>query len=85
MGQKEIAALIEVAKALHTAGVEPSRMRELIEKPAKRRSAPKQVQDALAALDAMRSHAGLDGALFGRMATGIALSRVDSAVHVGTL
>jgi CRISPR system Cascade subunit CasC len=27
--------------------------------------------------------AGLDGALFGRMATGIALSRVDSAVHVG--
>lgn len=43
----------------------------------------KQVQDVLAALDAMRSHAGLDGALFGRMATGIALSRVDSAVHVG--
>ena len=31
----------------------------------------------------MRTHAGLDGALFGRMATGIALSRVDSAVHVG--
>jgi len=31
----------------------------------------------------MRAHAGLDGALFGRMATGIALSRVDSAVHVG--
>src|SRR5262249_51821693 len=41
------------------------------------------VQDALDALDAVRSHAGLDGALFGRMATGIALSRVDSAVHVG--
>jgi CRISPR system Cascade subunit CasC len=83
MGQKEIAALVDVAKALHTAGVEPSGMRELIEKPAKRRSARKQVQDVLAALDAMRSHAGLDGALFGRMATGIALSRVDSAVHVG--
>jgi CRISPR system Cascade subunit CasC len=31
----------------------------------------------------MRAHAGLDGALFGRMATGIAVSRVDSAVHVG--
>src|SRR5262249_19659110 len=58
-------------------------MRELVEKATKRRNQPKRVQHALEALDAMRSHAGLDGALFGRMATGIALSRVDSAVHVG--
>jgi CRISPR system Cascade subunit CasC len=83
LGQKEIAALVTVAEALHSAKIEPASMRELVEKPTKRKSCPKEVQDALAALDAMRSHAGLDGALFGRMATGIALSRVDSAVHVG--
>ena len=58
-------------------------MRELIEKPTKRKGSRKEVQAALAALDAVRAHAGFDGALFGRMATGIALSRVDSAVHVG--
>src|SRR5262249_46286883 len=83
LGEKEIAALTDVAAALHAAKVPASEMRELVEKATKRKNQPKQVQDALAALDAMRSHAGLDGALFGRMATGIALSRVDSAVHVG--
>ena len=83
LGQKEISALIEVAKVLRRANIEPSRMRELIEKPTKRKGSQKEVQDALAALDAVRAHAGFDGALFGRMATGIALSRVDSAVHVG--
>jgi CRISPR system Cascade subunit CasC len=83
LGQKEIAALIAVAEALHRAKIEPSNMRELLEKQTKRKNCPKEVQDALSALDAIRSHAGLDGALFGRMATGIALSRVDSAVHVG--
>lgn len=83
LGEKEIAALTDVAAALHAAKVAPSEMRELVEKATKRKNHPKLVQDALSALDAMRSHAGLDGALFGRMATGIALSRVDSAVHVG--
>lgn len=83
LGEKEISALTSVAAALHAAKVPPSQMRELVEKPTKRKNQPKPIQDALAALDAMRSHAGLDGALFGRMATGIALSRVDSAVHVG--
>jgi CRISPR system Cascade subunit CasC len=83
LGEKEIAALVDVASALNTAKVPPSDMRDLVEKTTKRKNHPKPVQDALAALDAMRSHAGLDGALFGRMATGIALSRVDSAVHVG--
>src|SRR5436190_23702469 len=58
-------------------------MRDLIEKGTKRKKYSVKVQNALAALDGMRDHAGLDGALFGRMATGIALSRVDSAVHVG--
>jgi CRISPR system Cascade subunit CasC len=48
-----------------------------------RRKLPEPVRDALAVLDAMKTHVGLDGALFGRMATGVAVSRVDSAVHVG--
>jgi CRISPR system Cascade subunit CasC len=83
LGQKEISALLEVAKVLHEAAVKPSLMRELVEKRMKRKGSQKDVQDALSALDAVRAHAGFDGALFGRMATGVALSRVDSAVHVG--
>jgi CRISPR system Cascade subunit CasC len=80
---KEIEALTKVAETLHVAKVDPSEMRDLVEKATKRKKQEQSVQDALAALDAVRAHAGLDGALFGRMATGIALSRVDSAVHVG--
>jgi hypothetical protein len=83
LGESEIAALSAVAAALHKAGIDSSEMRGLIDKPTKRRAQAKEVQNALGALDAVRSNAGLDGALFGRMATGIALSRVDSAVHVG--
>jgi hypothetical protein len=83
LGRGEIDALTGVAAALHKARIAASEMRGLVEKAAKRKSQPKEVQNALAALDAMRTNAGLDGALFGRMATGIALSRVDSAVHVG--
>jgi CRISPR system Cascade subunit CasC len=83
LGEKEIAALVDVASALIKANVPPSEMRDLVEKTTKQKNHPKPVQDALVALHAMRSHAGLDGALFGRMATGVALSRVDSAVHVG--
>ena len=83
LGEPEIDALTTVAAVLCQNGVKCSDMRDLLEKPAKRKGQPKDVQDALAALDATRRHSGLDGALFGRMATGIALSRVDSAVHVG--
>lgn len=83
LGKQEIAALTGVALALHKQKVAPSEMRDLLTKPTKRKGQPKNVQDALAALDAVRKHAGLDGALFGRMATGIAVSRIDSAVHVG--
>jgi CRISPR system Cascade subunit CasC len=83
LGEAEIDALTTVAAVLSQNDIEPSEMRGLLEKPTKRKDRPKDVQDALATLDATRKHAGLDGALFGRMATGIALSRVDSAVHVG--
>jgi CRISPR system Cascade subunit CasC len=83
LGKQEIGALTAVAVALHKEKVAPSEMRDLLGKATKRKSHSKKIQDALAALDAMRKHAGFDGALFGRMATGIAVSRIDSAVHVG--
>ena len=83
LGKQEIAALTAVAVALHNEKIAPSEMRDLLGKATKRKGHSKKVQDALAALDAVRKHAGLDGALFGRMATGIAVSRIDSAVHVG--
>jgi len=78
------------------AGVPATDLRGLVEMPSKRTAkgkkgqanegmplVPQSVRDALAALDAMAAHSGLDGAMFGRMTTGVALSRVDSAVHVG--
>jgi CRISPR system Cascade subunit CasC len=34
---------------------------------------------------AVKAHAGMDGALFGRFATGVAVNNVDSAVHVAHL
>ena len=83
LGKQEIDALTTVAETLQNEKIAPSEMRDLVEKPAKRKNCSENVRTALAALDSMRAHAGLDGALFGRMATGIALSRVDSAVHVG--
>jgi CRISPR system Cascade subunit CasC len=83
LGNQEIEALAAVAAALQKEKIAPSEMRDLVEKATKRKVHPQKVRDALSALDSLRHHAGLDGALFGRMATGIALSRVDSAVHVG--
>ncbi len=83
LGEAEISALAGVAAALHKANIAPAEMRGLVEKPTKRKMQTQEVQSALDALEAVRANAGLDGALFGRMATGIALSRVDSAVHVG--
>ena len=83
LGKQEIDALTTVAATLQKEKIAPFEMRDLVEKPSQRKKCSEKVQKALAALDGMRAHAGLDGALFGRMATGIALSRVDSAVHVG--
>jgi CRISPR system Cascade subunit CasC len=55
----------------------------------KTKKAPRKLADAVAAavaaLHAARTNAGLDGALFGRMATGVALSTVDRAVTVGEM
>jgi CRISPR system Cascade subunit CasC len=96
LGQREIDALITLGVTMAEAGIAVKDLRGLVETPSKRTAkgkkgqanegmplVPQNVQDALAALDAMAAHSGLDGAMFGRMTTGVALSRVDSAVHVG--
>jgi len=85
LGEREIDALVTLGVMMEKAGLKTSDTRRLVEKPSARKSAPPSVQEALAALAAMsdQAHSGLDGAMFGRMTTGVALSRVDSAVHVG--
>jgi CRISPR system Cascade subunit CasC len=96
LGQREIDALVTLGLTMAQANVPMTDLRGLVETPSKRTAegkkgqardglplVPQSVQDALAAFDAMAAHSGLDGAMFGRMTTGVALSRVDSAVHVG--
>jgi CRISPR system Cascade subunit CasC len=96
LGQREIDALVTLGVTMAKAGLPATDLRGLVEVPSKRTAKGKKgqpnegtplvqrsVQDALAALAAMSAHSGLDGAMFGRMTTGVALSRVDSAVHVG--
>jgi CRISPR system Cascade subunit CasC len=96
LGQREIDALVTLGLTMAKADVPVTDLRGLVETPSKRTAkgkkgqandglplVPQSVQDALAAFDAMAAHSGLDGAMFGRMTTGVALSRVDSAVHVG--
>ena len=85
VGRQECRALVEAALSMRVAGLKPDASKEirpLFEKAAALRKAPETVQKAIAALRAMKSHAGIDGAMFGRMATGVGVYNVDSAVHV---
>jgi CRISPR system Cascade subunit CasC len=82
LGEREIEALIEVAHAYAKFGAGLD-LRKQVE--AKGRGVDKlqgQLAEAIRALQAIKVQAGLDGALFGRMSTGVAISRVDSAVAV---
>jgi CRISPR system Cascade subunit CasC len=85
IGEHEIDAIVTATHAMHEAKSDPKNLRELFEKDAALRKAPEPAREAIQSLRAMRSHAGIDGALFGRFATGVALSNVDSAVHVAHL
>lgn len=80
LGEREIEALIEVAYAYAKYGAGHD-LRKLFEGKGKDKP-PSQLVKAVEALRAIKTKAGLDGALFGRMATGVAISRVDSAVSV---
>jgi CRISPR system Cascade subunit CasC len=85
VGEKEIAALADACRALHKDKEKPSELRTLIESSRKSGKASSKAQDAIKSMRALQSNAGIDGALFGRFATGIALNNVDSAVHVAHL
>ncbi len=85
IGEMECRAIAEMVPVFRDAGFDPKKpgkIRELFEKPSARQKATHDVQDAINALRALKSHAGVDGALFGRFATGVAVFNVDSCVHV---
>lgn len=85
IGEHEIAALVEIASALRDAGLKRDALRPLIEKPRPGKDTPVEARSGLESLRALKSHAGMDGALFGRFATGVAVNNVDAAVHVAHL
>jgi CRISPR system Cascade subunit CasC len=87
VGEKEIGALADACVALAKANQKPEEkaFRKLF---INARELGKLSPDAQKAVESMRaviSNAGIDGALFGRFATGIAVNNVDSAVHVAHL
>jgi CRISPR system Cascade subunit CasC len=85
VGEQEIGALADACVALIEAKQEPTDLRDLIESARALGKASPKAQKAIESMHAMASNAGLDGALFGRFATGIAVNNVDSAVHVAHL
>lgn len=85
VGEKEIDALVEAAAVLNAEGSGPDELRDLVERPRALSKAPEGVKNAIESMRAIKAHAGIDGALFGRFATGVAVNNVDSAVHVAHL
>jgi CRISPR system Cascade subunit CasC len=79
VGEKEAAALIQIAYAYHEDGARVD-LRKAVE--GKLKSLPQKLEDAVRALRAVKANAGLDGALCGRMSTGVAVDRVDAALEV---
>ncbi|QIG47923.1 type I-E CRISPR-associated protein Cas7/Cse4/CasC [Nordella sp. HKS 07] len=85
VGEKEVDALVRAATLLKVAGTDTKEFRNMIEKPQARNKAPEAVRQAIENMRAIKANAGMDGALFGRFATGVAVDNVDSAVHVAHL
>ncbi len=84
IGQQEVRLLVAVIKELAAAGKSPDDLRHLIEKKLSK-DTPVPIRQATEAFKAARSAAGLDGALFGRFATGVAVSNVHRAITVGEM
>jgi CRISPR system Cascade subunit CasC len=82
IGQEEIRLLVGVVRTLVEAGQSPDDLRALFDKPKTLGKAPEEVQNAVHALKTSAKNAGFDGALFGRMATGVAVSTIDRAVRL---
>jgi CRISPR system Cascade subunit CasC len=85
IGEKEITALADACLALSDEKQKASDLRKLVESPRELGKVSPKAQQAVKSMRAVQSNAGLDGALFGRFATGIAVNNVDSAVHVAHL
>ncbi len=81
VGEQEVRLFEAVVLACVKAGVEPVQLRGLIEKKKLPKDTDPSVVDAIHALKTSQGSIGLDGALFGRMATGIAVATVDRAVR----
>lgn len=85
VGEKEIAAIAQACFALSKAKQKASDLHKLIGSARELGKTSPEAQEALKSMQAVHSNAGIDGALFGRFATGIAVNNVDSAVHVAHL
>jgi CRISPR system Cascade subunit CasC len=85
VGEKEIDALANACVALAEAKHTPAQLYKLVDSARELGKASPEAQKAVESMRAVASNAGLDGALFGRFATGIAVNNVDSAVHVAHL
>jgi len=85
VGEKEIDALADACVALAKAKHTPPQLYKLIDNARELGKASPEAQKAIESMRAVTSNAGIDGALFGRFATGIAVNNVDSAVHVAHL
>ena len=79
VGEQEIRLFVAVAQACTDAGIPPQDLRGLVDGRLPKGSP---VAPAIEALRITRGSVGLDGALFGRMATGIAVANVDRAVRI---
>jgi CRISPR system Cascade subunit CasC len=85
VGEKEIAALTDACFAVAKAKQKLSDLRKLVDSPRELGKLVPKARAAIESMRAVRSNSGMDGALFGRFATGIAVNSVDSAVHVAHL
>jgi CRISPR system Cascade subunit CasC len=85
VGEKEIDALADACVALVEARQTPRQLYTLVDSARELGKASPKAQKAVESMRAVASNAGIDGALFGRFATGIAVNNVDSAVHVAHL
>jgi CRISPR system Cascade subunit CasC len=82
VGEQEVRLFVAVVQACVAAGIEPDALRALVEKKMPKDTA----SGVVAAIDALKTASGsvgLDGALFGRMATGVAVANVNRAVRIG--
>ncbi len=80
VGQTELRLLADVAMALQSENISADEVRKVLEKSSAARKAG--VKDIVDSIRATAANAGIDGALFGRFATGVALRTVDGCVDV---